>query len=990
MNCHANRSAAGGILASLFACISLCWMAPLAAQENSRQHDIDIPPSPLGQALQLFSEQTKLQYGYLPTDDEEEQLMVGPVKGRFTADEILLKLLPDGFTFAWTNPRTISIVSPPENAPPGGVKDAVAAKDEKRLELSKGQRLSMTNGTKSGSMRDPYDFDWKITVEASRISDFDVPMVVFDRQQIDASGVSTLADLMRYVPQQVHVTRSPLGDGSQFADLRGLGFDTTLVLINGRRVTPTASALTANAFDLNSIPLGMVESIQVVSDSMSAPYGADAIGGVLNIILRDDIPEPKLDVDYGAASGGGVERHAALGASGSMGRARGTLVLDYFDRSPLLGRDRDRWNNQDFRRFGSVDWRSPVALPGNVSSSSGQNLPNLPSEYAVIPTLEDDALPTVADFLPTAGRRHLDSLYKYQSVTPDGRRKGVAARGEYSFAPKSSVFGEFLYVDREVSLEMEPAALAGAPVSALNPYNPFGVDVSVDTLIAGLGPRRFSRRAEMTRAVAGARGQVREWEWELSLQKMQDDDTSVRSNDLDPTRVMAALNATDRDAALNLFGANEPHLLGSLLAPPVRSTFYTAGTQATATFRGSLGSLPAGPLAVTTGGEWREERIRYRIAQPADLSSSDTRRVSAIFGVLRIPLISASAGVPLVQDLSLVLSGRFDDYSDIGGSYKPEYALSWKPLPGLSFRTSLSRSFRPPPLFDLHLPIIDLQVPTADTARDDEVALPMWRAGGNPHLRPTTAKSLAAGIEFQSSHSSALRVAANYWRVHMTDAIGIPSATRLLAAEDRFADRIARGPPTSGDIAADRPGPLERIDVTRLNFGSVKTSGVDISASLVVNTSLGQFLPSLSATYVRDFVTSDLVNGPDVSRTDVANSQGSIPRWRAVTGFDWRRGGFGASATLRYIHSYDDVDLLGNRNGRRVDSQQLVDVQLSADLGSIIGKTPLWQGIDVRVGIHNLLNAEQPFSEMAGLTGFDTSQGDLTERFGYVKLSKKF
>ena len=103
----------------------------------------------------------------------------------------------------------------------------------------------------------------------------------------------------------------------KFADLRGLGFDTTLVLINGRRTIATASSLSFNAFDLNSIPLGAVERIEIVSDSTSAIYGADAIGGVLNIVLRENIPEPRLDIDYGAAAGGGVERHAAFGASGA-------------------------------------------------------------------------------------------------------------------------------------------------------------------------------------------------------------------------------------------------------------------------------------------------------------------------------------------------------------------------------------------------------------------------------------------------------------------------------------------------------------------------------------------------------------------------------------------------------------------------------------------------------------------------------------------------
>ena len=391
MNRHAAGSALRAFLAWPLLCASLCWAALALGQSAARQYDFNIGALPLSQALLLFSEQTRLQYGYFPTDDEEEKLVVRAVKGRYTADEALAVLLPAGFTFTWVNPRTITIVSPPANVPPGGVNPAIAAKDQQHSELSKEQQLSMDNGGgRSGSARGPYEFEEKMLVEASRIAfgtlDLDIPITIMDRDRIKGLGASTLTDVLRYVTQQTHtMSESFLGDGTQFADLRGLGFDTTLVLINGHRTIATASSLTFNAFDLNSIPLGAVERVEVVSDSTSAMHGADAIGGVINIVLRENIPEPTLDIDYGAAAGGAVERHAAFGASGASGRARGSIVLDYFDRSPLLGRERDRWNNQDFRRYGGIDWRSPAASPGNVRSTTQENLPGLPSSFAAIP-----------------------------------------------------------------------------------------------------------------------------------------------------------------------------------------------------------------------------------------------------------------------------------------------------------------------------------------------------------------------------------------------------------------------------------------------------------------------------------------------------------------------------------------------------------------------------------------------------------------------------
>lgn len=989
------------LLASV--CASLCWVVLALAEEGGKQYAIDIQPLPLSQALQQFSEQTGLQYGYLPTDDEEERIVVGPIKGHLTADEALAKLLPAGFTFEWINPRTISIVSPPANAPPGGVRETAVAKDRQRSERSKEEQLSMANGGgKEGSARGPYAFDWKVLVEASKIFDdldLDVPMTVLERRDIEALGASTVTDLLKYVTQQPYtLSESYLGDGTQFADLRGLGFDTTLVLINGRRTIATASALAVNAFDLNSIPLGAVERVEIVSDSMSAIHGADAIGGVLNIVLREDIPEPRLDIDYGAAAGGAVERHAAFGASGATSRARGSIVFDYFDRGPLLGRKRDRWNNQDFRRYGGVDWRSPTASPGNVRATTLENLPGLSSSFAAIPPVSAGTELTPADFLPTAGQQNLASLYRYVSVLHDGRRSAVAAQGEYRLRSDVSAFGELLYVDRENSRRLEPSALAGALVPATNPHNPFDADVVVDVLLTDLESRTFSRRGDMIRAVGGARGQIGEWAWEASLHRSQNDDIAIRANRVDPLRVAAALSATDADDALNPFagsGANSAELLASLLLPPLRSRFRTEMIQAAAYLRGPLLTLPAGRMDLIVGAERRKEHVQYdiRLGPPAAaraLAGSHERLVTATFGEVRLPVVNPAAKVPALHELSLVLSGRFDSYSEIGDSFNPEYTLLWRPTPALTFRTSLSQSFRPPPLFDLYMPLLVVPLPTIDPARNNELAFPIWKAGGNADLKPANADSFTTSLSFTPNGASGLRIEASYWRIQVDESIGIPHGEQLLADEGRFPERVVRGEPSAADVAAGIPGPLELLDVTRLNFGSIRTSGIDFSASVAVDTRVGRFMPELSATWVHDFTTTDLVEGPNFSRVGVADLQGSVARWRAVAGLAWSRQGMSISAKARYVPSYEDVDFPGHRTGRSVAAQTLIDAQIAFDLSDRAGPESMWHGFELRAGVVNLLNKEPPFAEAGFFSGFDLSQGDLRQRFSYVKLSKRF
>ena len=120
MNRHANGSARCAFLASALIVASLCWGTVALAQANERQYDFDIAPLPLSQALLQFTKQTKLQLFYSPDDVEEDKLIAGEVKGLHTADEALATLLPTGFTFVWTNARTIAVLSPPANVPPGG------------------------------------------------------------------------------------------------------------------------------------------------------------------------------------------------------------------------------------------------------------------------------------------------------------------------------------------------------------------------------------------------------------------------------------------------------------------------------------------------------------------------------------------------------------------------------------------------------------------------------------------------------------------------------------------------------------------------------------------------------------------------------------------------------------------------------------------------------------------------------------------------------
>ncbi|HEY4213687.1 MAG TPA: TonB-dependent receptor [Steroidobacteraceae bacterium] len=816
------------------------------------------------------------------------------------------------------------------------------------------------------------------------------PVTSFSRTDIDALGATTVTEVLKYLPQQPYVRSENFRpDGAQFVELRGLGTDMTLVLINGRRIMPSASGIAVNGFDLNTIPLAAVERVEVLSDAASAVYGADAVGGVVNIILKQEIPAPVLDLHYGAADGGGEEQRASLSAGLSGERARGSVVLDYLHRDFLLGEARDRWRNQDYTRFGGTDQRSLNANPGNISSRTTANLPGLSSPVAAVPDGSSGIGLTPEDL--HAGVRNLDSLARYSSIVPQGERVSAATFGEWDLGARLTAFAELLYTKRSTDTQANAPTLSGTAVPATNAFNPFGVAVSANYLFDGIGPRHLKTDAQLSRGVAGLRGGLGTWDWEVSMMASQEQATAWTERATDATRVAQALASSDPTLALNVFQdgpGGSAALLTSLIATPKESAFKTTGTQAAAFLRGALFEWPAGEAQLAIGGEWRSDGARYRDF----LSFTDTRHASAAFAELNVPLVNAAMQWPAVHGLSLKLAGRYDNYSDFGGTFNPQYGVVWTPVEGLLLRASYGTSFRPPSLFELYAPPTVVPLSIADPRHGNQVVSATAIAGGNPSLQPVEGDSFTAGFVLTPQRLKQLRIAASYWRVSLDERVSLFSPSLLLANEAQFPSRVERGDPSPADVAAGRPGPLLQMDISRVNFGRLETGGIDASASYALHTAVGEWNLSAAATWIERYETADVPNARPKDRVGIASALGTIPQWRGTASLGWQRQGFSLSATGRFVPSYRD-DAGGNPalSGARVDAQSLLDLQAAWDADLAVTQTFWLSGFKLALGVSNVFDEEPPFALMGGSSnGYDLSQGDLRQRFAYVNVSKRF
>jgi iron complex outermembrane receptor protein len=835
----------------------------------------------------------------------------------------------------------------------------------------------------------------EVTVVGSRLSQSSegpTPATVFDREKIDALGVTSISDVLKYLPQQSFTTRYNIGGGAQAVQLRGLAVGSTLVLVNGRRAVPGASAGAARLafFDLNTIPLAAVERIEILADSASAVYGADAVGGVVNIVLRSRIERPTLDLYYGAADGGAEERRGSISIGGQKGRAEGLVIFDYLKRDALFGRERDIVADADYRRYGGVDRRTLGTLPGNICAVSG-NLPGLSTPCAAVPLSGSGVL---ADFVATAGKQNLGAPYAARSYVTPAENYGVMAAGSVGLDEKTALFGELMYTDRENLAYFETAPQLNAPVPANNPFNPFGAPVLASFQLGELSRTTYHERSY--RGVAGMRGSLGRWDWEASATGTQSKSNVISGQDLDTTTALrAALAATTTSTALNVFKAGplgSPELLASVLSPirvlnRSNSDVYGVG----GFVRGDLFSLPAGPVQLVVGGEWRQEKIHFAGTSATSIPINGERKAYAGYFETKLPILAAD-GPTLARGLNLTVAGRYDHYSDFGGTFNAQYGAEWRPHRDLLIRASYGESYRAPDLYSLYSATTTTSNALAvDPRRNNEQARITNISGGNPKLTPETSQSASFGGVWTPDLTWRPRLGVSFWHIKQDNRIvtGFSSAV-LLANEGQVpAGRIVRGAATPADLAAGMPGALVSLDARALNVGQLETRGVDLEASAAILTGWGEVSPRLTATRVDKYASQDFPTSAVLSRVGIANTSGSVPRWKAVGSLSWDTARLSLTASARYTASYDDAGTTNLANGLTVKSTTLVDLQALARMDAILPGSRIAEGLKIRAGVSNLFDVAPPYASITA-QGFDGSQGDIRQRFIYVAASKSF
>jgi iron complex outermembrane recepter protein len=824
---------------------------------------------------------------------------------------------------------------------------------------------------------------------------------VFTKQQIDQSGQGTVSDFLNTLADvSVAVTESPargLGTGST-VQLHGLPVGSTLVLVDGHRLESNGFQSTGSVsgfFDLNSLPLSVVDRIEVVSEGSSAIYGSDALAGVVNIILKKDYDGLEATARHGGASGGADEDNDSLAWGKHWDRGSVSIVGNFQNRTELLGSERALTASGNYTSYGGPNLNGCNCSPGNIYFPTGYSFNGGPAvPYAAVPK-GYTGTPTVSEFAGTAGQLNQCGTYATQSVIPATRRYGLLASANFELTPTVELFTENLFSYSHQDYNYGNQEFFGEPgyqyysVPASNPYNPFGQTVGVSEAIPSLPNTGYVTDTTFFRPSIGARGTfLNDWHWEVTGWSSEDKEKfSFNPIFYNFVGVQEAFDSTNPATALNPFIDGPPgsaQLLRSL-GYDLQENYSGQTLGANGYVHGPLFQLPSGPVAVVAGAEYDRDSLYYNygnspFAAPP-LSSTYSRNLYAIFSEARIPLIGSRSGPSGGDTLAITAAGRYDHYSDFGSKTTPQVKLEWRPSESLLFRASYGQAFQAPSLYALHYGTLTTVEPLTDPLRNNELEAVPVTNGGNSNLKAQTGTSETEGFVYASKAVPGLQVSLTHWKIDENSTIQSIDPQVIVDNPNLFPGQVTRGTGSNG-----QPGPITAVDAYFSNFGQIDVEGLDYQLQDKIVTGVGQFAPSVAITETYRY-TAEIVPGAPLSNgLSRANIDGNwAPRWKGNAALSWESGPYSVAENSRYVGRYQDYDA-----ARVIGNFWLFDANFRYAIGKAWAPEGDWlRGAYVELGGVNIFDRLPQFSNYEAI-GYDPAQADIRGRYLYVQLGLRW
>ncbi|MCE2657326.1 MAG: TonB-dependent receptor [Rubrivivax sp.] len=847
-----------------------------------------------------------------------------------------------------------------------------------------------------------------------------LPLQTVTREDIDRSGVTTAAELLR----NISASSANLADGASITDntggqrgfnganLRGLGVSSTLVLLNGRRLANFASPGDAAGVDLNAIPAGAIQRVEVLKDGASAIYGTDAIGGVINFITRSDYRGVDIAAYVSATQEGGAGKRTGTLSAGLGDVAKDGFnvfgVLDIQQLDSLRSTQRE-WLQQRPLAATVPYYLSSRPYPGNIRLSGTAATRNAqlaainaagysftpPGATAAVPynqrtvnLFAPGCNPPASVFTTVIGTQACG--YDYMADTeiyPDASKLSFLGRGVLALGGGHQLFGEVLAAHAKTLyvLSPNPTTVSGVTWAAVNRYLPRSVTHGSTFEIRFRAKEAGNRSNEVTsegqRWVLGLEGSLGRFDYTVAASHAVN---KVADRYVDGYFLFNEFATALRNGEINPFGASTEAGRARIAALRVddvarRSTGSTTGLDAKIT--GELGKIDGRSVGFAVGADLKREQqdftpsallVSNNIAgdrdstgtSPALTSTSHTRDIASVY---------AELNAPLLKTLELQAALRADRYEGVGSTVNPKLGLRWQLSPQVVLRGSAGTGFRAPSFSELYRPTSYGTSPAFlyDAVYNAFDQYPTQKES-NAALKPEKSKQFSMGIVFEPMRQTLLSL--DFWHIEKTDVISDLSGKTILENPTRYAAFIRRDPfdqyPT--------------LILRKQNQGALKTSGVDIEASWRGQpTPMGRFGASLSGSYVSRYERQFGPQEAFVSNVGRFLNDQVIQRWRHRASVDWERGAISVTLGNTHYSGHTDDSYLPDTAPRRVEAYSLWDLSAS------------WKprkALTVRAGVLNLLDKAPPFSNQSYyfLSTYDPTYTDPRGRTGFVSVAYSF
>jgi outer membrane receptor protein involved in Fe transport len=865
-------------------------------------------------------------------------------------------------------------------------------------------------------------------VDQPRTENDITPYVVVDRELIDRSGAISMQDFITQLPQNTANAVSPSGIGNTNANVsvinsRGLGAADTLVLVNGRRLpSGSASSTASGQADLNTIPLSAVERIEFLPSSAGAIYGANATGGVVNIILRSDYRGFEVSATYGNRTSSGDAARVGFSLAGGLvfnqGRTQLMMSANFSHNNGMSNNEGGFYARMRTR----VLERNPALFTGlafpavgsnlNIQRATGAttNLPVLNVPYASVPRTSNGIL-TTAQLIPQLDNNATEGW---------GQRGGGGqnwTRQEQDIRALMTELTHRFTKETEATLQVNLAensafVLDGeflqTSVPAANPFNPFGtaalgaagVPVLITTRLHDTANTPRNTKTQTWNVLSSLKGRLPgDWRWNGDV-SYGHSSQSRRLDTVVASRVTAALAGTLPGFVGKFYNPfigpesglrNDPALVAEISRINVQAA-STAMWSSALRVAGPIKFLPLVEPQLSGGIQWRTDSafnglngdiVVGTTSPPTAVNTPDiTRETYATYVGATVPLIDAKRAKPLIKRLEFTGSLRYERQTGevaaaaTAARRKGSYAstttatgLRFEPITGLTFRASYGEGFTPPSVGSIGATFIsETPLTITDPRRNQAYAVANVISGGNPNLTPETSRSFNYGVVFQPRFLKGFRISADFYRIKKQDRIVNLTTATLLANEALMpASRITRDAPTAADTAAGRPGVITFLDTTPINSTELLTEGMDLNASYKFALGENRFEVSAVGTFVDSYKTQLAIGQP--SREDVGwpyRTANAPLKRRGNARVFWTRHALTAGVTWRYLDSYQittspAVDLV---TGGRVASASEFDVQMSYNFPAANGRSGISRWLDrttVTLGASNVFDRDVPF-----------------------------